>query len=321
VRILVTGGLGFIGANFITLVRRERPEWEIVNVDKVTYAGRYSTDLMQDGPHYRFARADITDQEAMREAMATVDAIVHFAAESHVDRSIDGPGDFVVTNVLGTQVLLDLARQLGVGLFLHISTDEVYGDLEDGKPATEEAPLRPSSPYSASKAAADLLVLAYHRTYDLPVRITRCSNNLGPRQYPEKLIPVLIAHALRDLPLPLYGDGRNVRDWIHVEDHCRAVLAVLEHGQDGRVYNIGAAQERENRQVAEAVLRVLGKPDHLVAQVADRPGHDRRYALDSSRIRKELGWAPRYDFEQALEATVAWYLEHPRWLEAVAVKR
>lgn len=320
-RLMITGGLGFIGANLIQLLRRERPDWEIVNVDKVTYAAEFSTDLMIEEGRYRFARADVADRGTMATLMQGVDAVIHLAAESHVDRSILDPAAFLQTNVIGTQVLLDLARQVGIQRFLYVSTDEVYGDLEDQPPATEEAPLRPSSPYSASKAAGDLLVLAYRRTYGLPVVITRCTNNLGPRQYPEKLIPVLIASALRDEPLRLYGDGENVRDWIFVEDHCRGILAVLEEGREGAVYNIGANQERTNRQVAETVLRLLGKPADRIAFIPDRPGHDRRYALDTTRVRNELGWQPRLGFEEALEQTIEWYVQHPTWLRSAGAVR
>ncbi|MDI3281118.1 MAG: dTDP-glucose 4,6-dehydratase, partial [Bacillota bacterium] len=253
-------------------------------------------------------------EEVVREG---VDVIVNFAAESHVDRSIEEPGVFIRTNVAGTQVLLDAARRYGVPLFVQISTDEVYGSLGPAGAFTEETPLAPNSPYSASKAGADLLVRAYHHTYGLPAIITRCSNNYGPYQFPEKLIPLMITNALADEPLPVYGDGLHVRDWLYVEDHCRALDLVLEKGRPGEVYNIGGAGERTNLEVVRAILRLLGKPESLIRFVKDRPGHDRRYAMDASKIRRELGWAPRYSFEEGLRRTVQWYLEHRRWWEEI----
>jgi len=318
--VLLTGGSGFIGSNLVRLLIGERPDWRVVNLDKLTYAGNGENLADLDGhPRYRFVRGDIANGELVAEVVRSerIDAVMHLAAESHVDRSILSPAVFIETNVRGTQVLLEAARELGVKRFLHVSTDEVYGSLGPTGLFTEETPLAPSSPYSASKAASDLLALAYAHTFRLPVVVTRCSNNYGPYQFPEKLIPLMIANALRDLPLPVYGDGKNVRDWIHVEDHCRGLLAALETGRPGQVYNFGAASERENIAIVGEVLRQLEKPGSLVQFVKDRPGHDRRYAIDASKARRELGWAPRHRFEEALAATVAWYREHRPWWERV----
>ncbi|MCL6581178.1 MAG: dTDP-glucose 4,6-dehydratase, partial [Firmicutes bacterium] len=265
-----------------------------------------------DHPRHRFVRGDIADRGLVRELVAEADAVVNFAAESHVDRSIADPTAFLRTNVLGTQVLLDAAREARVGVFVQVSTDEVYGSLGPEGRFTETSPLAPSSPYSASKAAADLLALAYHRTYGLPVVVTRSSNNFGPRQYPEKLIPVLVLRALEDRPLPLYGDGTNVRDWLYVEDNCRAIGLALRRGRPGEVYNVGAGEERSNLEVARAVLKALGKPESLITFVPDRPGHDFRYALDVAKARRELGWEPRWRFDDALAVTVDWYARHRR---------
>ena len=318
--VLLTGGSGFIGSNLVRLLIGERQDWRVVNLDKLTYAGNGENLADLDGhPRYRFVRGDIANGELVAEVVRSerIDAVMHLAAESHVDRSILSPAVFIETNVRGTQVLLEAARELGVKRFLHVSTDEVYGSLGPTGLFTEETPLAPSSPYSASKAASDLLALAYAHTFRLPVVVTRCSNNYGPYQFPEKLIPLMIANALRDLPLPVYGDGKNVRDWIHVEDHCRGLLAALESGRPGQVYNFGAASERENIAIVGEVLRQLEKPGSLVQFVKDRPGHDRRYAIDASKARRELGWAPRHRFEEALAATVAWYREHRPWWERV----
>jgi dTDP-glucose 4,6-dehydratase len=318
--VLVTGGCGFIGSNLVRLVLAERPDWRVVNLDKVTYAGNPENLAELEGhPRYRFVRADICNGELLADLFRTerLDAVMHLAAESHVDRSILAPSVFIETNVRGSQVLLEAAREFGVKRFLHVSTDEVYGSLGPTGLFTEETPLAPSSPYSASKAASDLLALAYAHTFRVPVVVTRCSNNYGPYQFPEKLIPLMIANAARDLPLPVYGDGMNVRDWIHVEDHCRGLLAALEHGKDGEVYNFGASSERHNIDIVKQVLDLVGKPHSLIKYVKDRPGHDRRYAIDSTKVRTKLGWAPRRRFEDALAETVRWYLDHRGWWERI----
>jgi dTDP-glucose 4,6-dehydratase len=318
--VLLTGGCGFIGSNLVRLLLAERPEWRVVNLDKLTYAGNPENLADLEGhPRYRFVRGDVCDGPLVAELLRgeAIEAIVHLAAESHVDRSILAPSVFIETNVRGTQVLLEAARELAVRRFLHVSTDEVYGSLGPTGLFTEETPLDPSSPYSASKAASDLLALAYARTFGVPVVVTRCSNNYGPYQFPEKLIPLMIANAIRDLPLPVYGDGLNVRDWIHVEDHARGLLAALERGEAGRVYNFGASSERRNIEIVKQVLGLVGKPESLITYVKDRPGHDRRYAIDSSRARDALGWTPRRRFEDALAETVRWYLEHRSWWERI----
>jgi dTDP-glucose 4,6-dehydratase len=318
--VLVTGGCGFIGTNLVRLLLRERPGWRVVNLDKLTYAGNAESLADTEGhDRYRFVRGDVANGELVGELLRSerIEAVMHLAAESHVDRSILAPAVFIETNVRGTQVLLEAARELGVARFLHVSTDEVYGSLGPTGAFTEETPLAPSSPYSASKAASDLLALAYARTFQLPVVVTRCSNNYGPYQFPEKLIPLMIANALRDLPLPVYGDGMNVRDWIHVEDHCRGLLLALEKGRAGEVYNFGARSERRNIHIVKQVLALLGKPESLVQYVKDRPGHDRRYAIDPRKAEGELGWAPGHRFEEALAATVRWYVEHRAWWERI----
>ena len=318
--VLVTGGSGFIGSNLVRLLLAERPGWRVVNLDKLTYAGNAENlaDVEGHGA-YRFVRGDIANGELVAEILRSerIEAVMHLAAESHVDRSILSPAVFIETNVRGTQVLLEAARELGVKRFLHVSTDEVYGSLGPTGLFTEETPLAPSSPYSASKAGSDLLALAYAHTFGEHVVVTRCSNNYGPYQFPEKLIPLMIANALEDRPLPVYGDGQNVRDWIHVEDHCRGLLAALEQGRAGQAYNFGASSERRNLEIVKAVLRLLGKPESLIRYVKDRLGHDRRYAIDASKAGRELGWAPRHRFEEALAATVAWYREHRGWWERV----
>ena len=315
-KLLVTGGCGFIGSAFLRLLRRERPDWSLVNFDKLTYAGHPSTvAAIADDPHHQLVQGDIADAAAVESVFREgIDAVVHFAAESHVDRSIDAPAVFVRTNVLGTQVLLDAARRHGVHRFVQVSTDEVYGSLGADGRFTEDSPIQPSSPYSASKASGDLLALAWHHTFGLPASVTRCSNNLGPFQFPEKLIPVMVSRALRDQPLPVYGTGLNVRDWIHVDDHARAVLAVLEIGAPGRVYNIGADNERSNLDIVRAILALLGKPESLIQFISDRPGHDFRYAIDASRARAELGWSPRLAPAAALEDTVRWYVDNEPWV-------
>ncbi len=312
-RLLVTGGAGFIGKNFIRLVHELRPAWRVTNLDALTYAASLC-GLPDDSERYRFVRGDIRDPKAAAWAMEEQSAVVHFAAESHVDRSILSSGEFVSTNVLGTQVLLDTARRLGVPTFIQVSTDEVYGSLGVADPPfREDTPLAPRSPYAATKAAADLLVRSYHETHDMDVRITRCSNNYGPYQFPEKLLPLSIVNALHGRRIPIYGDGRQRRDWIHVKDHCRAILTVLENGQPGEVYNIGAEQETENLAAVRAVLRETGASEDLIRFVSDRPGHDRRYAMDASKIRKELDWEPRYRFDEGLAQTVAWYQANESW--------
>jgi len=319
-RVLVTGGCGFIGSNVVRYVRRERPDWHVVNLDLLTYAGNLEnlSDLERD-PSHVFVRGDIGNRELVEDILRDhrIEAVMHLAAESHVDRSILGPELFVRTNVLGTQVLLEACHRRGVGRFLVVSTDEVYGSLGPTGAFIESSPLQPSSPYSASKASADLLALAFRQTFGLEVLVTRCSNNYGPYQFPEKLIPLMIVNALHDQPLPVYGDGENVRDWLHVEDHCRALVEVLERGRAGEVYNIGGGSEQRNIDVVRKILSVLGKPETLIRFVTDRPGHDRRYAIDSTKLRTELGWEPRHGFFQGLERTVHWYLEHRPWWEHV----
>ncbi|MHA1734471.1 MAG: dTDP-glucose 4,6-dehydratase [Promethearchaeota archaeon] len=318
--ILVTGGLGFIGSNFVRLVLDET-EHRVVNLDKVTYAGNpENLEGYEGNSRYSFHKVDICDFPAVKRVFGgtEVDWVVNFAAESHVDRSIENPRLFLETNILGVQSLLDCARSYNVEKFLQVSTDEVYGSLGFDDPAfTEDNPLLPNSPYSASKTAADLLVRAYHETFGLFTLVTRCSNNYGPYQFPEKLIPLMVNNALHDKPLPVYGDGSNIRDWIYVEDHCRGILAALERGKSGEVYNFGGAAERSNLNLVREILAILGKPESLITFVKDRPGHDLRYAMDFSKAKAELGWEPRYEFEQGLKSTVDWYLEHSMWLENV----
>ena len=318
--VLVTGGAGFIGSNLVRLLRRDRPDWTVVNLDKLTYAGNAeSLADLRDDPKHVFVRGDIADAELVAGLLRehAIDAVFNLAAESHVDRSILGPGIFVETNVSGTQVLLDCARQAKVKRFVQISTDEVYGSLGATGKFSEESPLKPSSPYSASKTAADLLVLAYGHTFGLDVVVTRCSNNYGPYQFPEKLIPLMIANALEDKKLPVYGDGMQVRDWIHVEDHNRALLAALEKGKAGEVYNLGSDNEWPNIQIVARLLEILGKGRHLIEHVKDRPGHDRRYAIDAAKAQAQLGWAPRVAFADGLQSTVEWYVQNRGWWERV----
>ena len=313
--LIVTGGCGFIGSNFVRLILEERPDWRITNVDKLTYAGNPANlaDLASN-PRYGFSKADIGDKGAMAALFSQrPDAIVHFAAESHVDRSITGPEIFVQTNVLGTQILLECAREIKIGRFLHVSTDEVYGSLGPTGFFTETTPYAPNSPYSASKAGSDLLMRAYHHTFGMDAVITNCSNNYGPYQYPEKLIPLLITNLMDGLSIPIYGDGKNVRDWLHVEDHCRGILLALEKGKAGETYNIGGGNEWKNIDIARELLRLLGKDESSVRFVPDRLGHDLRYAIDSSKIQRELGWKPRHGFETGLPATVEWYKTHESW--------
>jgi dTDP-glucose 4,6-dehydratase len=315
---LVTGGCGFIGSNFIHHVLEEEPEIRVINFDALTYAGNLAnlTDVANH-PRYRFVQGDITDRAAVQAAIKGVHSLVHFAAESHVDRSIQDSGPFVRTNVLGTQVLLDAARAAGVERFVQVSTDEVYGSLGASGSFTEETPLAPNSPYAASKAAADLLVRSYVHTFGFPALITRCSNNYGPYQFPEKIIPLFICNLLRDEPVPVYGDGQNVRDWIHVRDHCAGILAVWRRGRVGEVYNLGGRSERTNLQLTHALLEALGKPKSLIRYVPDRPGHDRRYAIDCSKSERELGWRPTIAFEEGLRETIQWYRTHEDWIAAI----
>jgi dTDP-glucose 4,6-dehydratase len=318
--LLVTGGAGFIGANFIRRVLAARRDWRIVNLDALTYAGNLErlSDLEGD-PRYAFERCDLADRAALTEVFARhpVDAVAHLAAESHVDRSILEPAIFIRSNVLGTQNLLDVARERKVARFLQVSTDEVYGSLGPEGLFREDTPLAPNSPYSASKAAADLLARAAAHTFRQPVVITRCSNNYGPWQFPEKLIPLMISNALEDRPLPVYGDGMQVRDWIHVDDHCDALLAALERGRAGEIYNVGGNCQLPNLTVVKTLLKVLGKPETLIRYVEDRPGHDRRYAIDAGKIERELSFRPRRTFEEGLKETVAWYRDHAPWTARV----
>lgn len=314
-KLLVTGGAGFIGSNFIRYVFDTRSNWHVVNFDKLTYAGNLEnlagiTSNPVCSARYSFANGDIADRELVNRIFEVEhpDVIVNFAAESHVDRSILDPAPFIETNVEGTQVLLEAARRHGVGRFIQISTDEVYGSLgPNDPPFTEESPLAPNSPYSASKAAADLMARAYHKTYGVPVIITRCTNNYGPYQYPEKFIPVMILNALQNKPLPIYGDGQNIRDWIHVEDHCRAIALLIERGRVGEVYNIGASCEWRNIDLARAVLKATGRPESLIQFVPDRLGHDRRYAINACKLKNEIGWNPRYSLGDMLAKVVNWY--------------
>ncbi|MCC6277735.1 MAG: dTDP-glucose 4,6-dehydratase [Oligoflexia bacterium] len=317
-RILVTGGAGFIGSHFIRLLLNERPSSEVINLDLLTYAGNLENlKDAESNPKYKFIKGDIGNRELTTQILSEVDAVVNFAAESHVDRSILGPEAFIQTNIVGTQRLLDVSKQNKVKRFLQVSTDEVYGSLGAEGAFTEDTPLAPNSPYSASKAAADLLCRAYHHTFALDVVITRCSNNYGPNQFPEKLIPLMISNARSDKPLPVYGDGLNVRDWIHVEDHCRGILAVLENGQSGEVYNIGSNNEWPNIQIVKKILNELKKPESLIKFVADRPGHDRRYAINSSKMKNQLNWEPKIDFSEGLHKTIDWYLKNDAWLRRV----
>ena len=321
--ILVTGGAGFIGGNFIHYLLGNRPDCHITCLDALTYAGNLETlkSVLEDS-RLRFVHGDITDREAVYHLFEeeNFDAVVNFAAESHVDRSIDTPEVFLKTNILGTQVLLDACNRFGTGRYHQVSTDEVYGDLPLDRPDlffTEETPIHTSSPYSASKASADLLVTAYYRTYGTSVTISRCSNNYGPYHFPEKLIPLMILNALEDKPLPVYGDGKNVRDWLYVEDHCRAIELILENGRVGEVYNVGGHHEKQNIEVVKTILHALGKSEELIAFVIGRPSHDRRYAIDPSKIHRELGWLPQTSFEDGIQTTVEWYLQNRSWWEHI----
>jgi dTDP-glucose 4,6-dehydratase len=315
-RVLVTGGAGFIGSWLVRYLLNTHPDWSVVNLDVLDYAGNLDnlTDVDQN-PRYSFVHGDIRDKALVTRLMGQVDYCINVAAQTHVDRSISGPETFVSTNVVGTMTLLEAARHANISRFVQISTDEVYGSLGESGLFTEQSPIEPSSPYSSSKAGADLLALSYYRTYGLPVCVTRCSNNYGPNQYPEKLIPYFIMQAQQDKALPVYGDGQNVRDWIYVEDHNRAIDLVLTQGQPGEVYNIGSSNEWNNLDITKALLRHLGKPESLITYVADRLGHDRRYAIDSSKIQTELGWKPLMSFDQGLSQTIQWYLDNTQWLE------
>lgn len=319
-KLFITGGAGFIGSAFVRLVLKERPEWVVTNFDALTYAGNMNNLEGLDRQRHRFVHANICDREAVLSALETeTDAIINFAAESHVDRSILSAHEFLNTNIMGTQVLLDAARERGVRRFIQISTDEVMGSLPEDEELyfTEETPLAPKNPYAASKAAAEHMVQAAHHTFGLDTVITRCGNNYGPRQFPEKFLPLMLTNAMRDEPIPIYGDGRYVRDWIYVEDHCRAILLAMEKGPSGSVYNIGARNERRNIEVAESVLDMLGKPRSLIRFVKDRLGHDRRYAINPGRIERELGWQPRETWEHGLRKTIQWYAENSEWIGRV----
>jgi dTDP-glucose 4,6-dehydratase len=317
-RILVTGGAGFIGSNFIRCVLGAPEGYAVVNFDKLTYAGNLENlDSVTNGPNYLFIKGDICDPTAVEEAMTACDAVVHFAAESHVDRSIYEPAAAIETNVKGTFILLQVARKLQIPRFVHISTDEVYGDILPNTFADENSPLQPSSPYSSSKAASDLLVRSYVRTYGFPALITRSSNNYGPYQFPEKFLPLMITNALDDKPLPIYGDGKQQRDWLHVEDNCRGVIAVLEKGRTGEVYNLGGVDVEENLSIARRLLRIMGKPESLLSYVKDRPGHDRRYALKCEKMECELGWKPRIPLDEGLRQTIDWYRTNTNWVAGV----
>jgi dTDP-glucose 4,6-dehydratase len=318
VKILVTGGAGFIGSNFIRLVLKTRRDCSLVNYDKLTYAGNLANlDDLAGDPNYSFVKGDICDIAAVEQAMFGCNAVVHFAAESHVDRSIYEPAPVIETNVKGTFILLEVARALRIERFVHVSTDEVYGDMLPGAFADERSPLQPSSPYSASKAASDLLVLSYVRTYGLQAVISRSSNNYGPYQFPEKFLPLMITNALDNKPLPIYGDGKQQRDWLHVEDNCRGIVAVLEKGRAGEVYNIGGMDIEENLTMARRLLQLTHRPESLLSYVKDRPGHDRRYALRCRKMEDDLGWKPLISLEEGLRQTIDWYRDNGPWLAGV----
>ena len=317
-KILVTGGAGFIGSNFIRYMVDKYPDYDFVNLDLLTYCGNLENlEGIEDKNNYTFIKGDIGDSELVDSIVKDVNYIVHFAAESHVDRSIEDPQIFIKSNILGTQVLLDAAKKYDIKKYLQVSTDEVYGTLGKTGYFTEETPLQPNSPYSASKAGADLMVRAYHETFGLPINITRCSNNYGPYQFPEKLIPLMISNALEDKSLPIYGDGMNIRDWLHVYDHCTAIDLVLHKGEIGEVYNVGGHNEKPNIDIVKLILSSLDKPESLIKYVDDRLGHDKRYAIDSSKIQEKLGWKPKYTFETGIVETIQWYLDNLDWMEKV----
>ncbi len=321
--IIVTGGAGFIGAGFVYYMLEKYPDYRIVCMDCLTYAGNLSTlQEALENPNFRFCKVNICDREAVYDLFEEErpDMVINFAAESHVDRSIENPEVFLDTNIKGTAVMMDACRKYGIRRYHQVSTDEVYGDLPLDRPDlffTEDTPIHTSSPYSSSKAAADLLVLAYYRTYGLPVTISRCSNNYGPYQFPEKLIPLMIANALADQPLPVYGEGLNVRDWLYVEDHCKAIDRIIHNGKVGEVYNIGGHNEMRNIDIVKIILKELGKPESLITYVADRKGHDMRYAIDPSKIHKELGWLPETKFADGIKKTIQWYLDHQEWWKTI----
>lgn len=321
--IIITGGAGFIGSNFVFHMLREHPQDRVICLDKLTYAGNLSTLAPVMGQdNFRFVKADICDRDAVYSLFAEEhpDVVVNFAAESHVDRSIENPAIFLETNIMGTAVLMDACRKYGIQRYHQVSTDEVYGDLPLDRPDlffTETTPIHTSSPYSSAKASADLLVLAYHRTYGLPVTISRCSNNYGPYHFPEKLIPLMIINALHDKPLPVYGDGLNVRDWLYVEDHCRAIDLILQKGRVGEVYNVGGHNEMKNIDIVKLICKALGKPESLIHHVTDRKGHDRRYAIDPTKIHEELGWLPETKFADGIKKTIQWYLDHEDWWQPI----
>ena len=321
--IIVTGGAGFIGSNFIFYMLENHPDFRIICLDKLTYAGNLSTlKNVMDKPNFCFVKLDICDREGVYRLFEEEkpDVVVNFAAESHVDRSIEEPSIFLQTNIIGTSVIMDACREFGIQRFHQVSTDEVYGDLPINRPDlffTEQTPIHPSSPYSSSKASADLFVLAYYRTYGLPVSISRCSNNYGPYQFPEKLIPLMITNALADKPLPVYGQGLNGRDWLYVEDHCKAIDLILHKGRVGEVYNVGGHNEMKNIDIAKLICKELGKPENLITFVPDRKGHDMRYAIDPAKIHNELGWLPETTFQDGLTMTIQWYLDNRDWWEAI----
>ncbi|WP_164667670.1 dTDP-glucose 4,6-dehydratase [Virgibacillus doumboii] len=317
-KVLVTGGAGFIGGNFVQHIVYKYPEYEIYNLDALTYAGELTKHQDIEGnKNYNFIKVDITDRNTVFDLFSKInfDYVVHFAAESHVDRSITDPGIFIRTNVIGTQVLLDASKEFNVEKFVHVSTDEVYGELNFDPSTffTEETPLQPNSPYSASKASSDMLVRSYNKTYQLPVNITRCSNNYGPFHYPEKLIPLTISRILNDRKVPVYGDGKNIRDWLHVYDHCSAIDLVVHKGANGEIYNVGGHNEKTNLEVVQSIIKLLGKSNELIEFVTDRKGHDKRYAIDPTKL-ENLGWQPTYDFETGIAQTIQWYLENVEWL-------
>ncbi len=322
-KLIVTGGADFIGGNFVHYMLQEHPGDQIICLDKLTYAGNLSTlaDVM-DHPNFQFVKMDICDRDSVYGLFEKEkpDVVINFAAESHVDRSIENPEIFLQTNIIGTSVLMDACRKYGIQRYHQVSTDEVYGDLPLDRPDlffTEETPIHTSSPYSSSKAGADLLVMAYYRTYGLPVTISRCSNNYGPYHFPEKLIPLMIINALHDRPLPVYGDGLNVRDWLYVEDHCRAIDLIIRKGKVGEVYNVGGHNEMRNIDIVKLICQELGKPESLITHVTDRKGHDRRYAIDPEKIHKELGWLPETKFADGIKKTIQWYLTHQKWWEDI----
>ena len=317
-KILITGGAGFIGSNFVKYMLDKYSDYEIINLDALTYCGNLENlKDIENNENYTFVKGDIRDKNVVDDLVSKVDYVINFAAESHVDRSITDPEIFIKSNVLGTQVLLNAAKEFGVEKYIQISTDEVYGTLGESGYFRETTPLQPNSPYSASKAGGDLITRAYFETFDLPINITRCSNNYGPYQFPEKLIPLMISNALEDKKLPIYGDGKNIRDWLHVYDHCSAIDLVLHEGVLGEVYNIGGHNEKQNIQIVKLILETLGKDESLIEFVKDRLGHDRRYAIDADKIRNDLGWKPKYTFETGIKETIQWYLDNRDWMDQV----